>query len=115
MDTSVYTTNWASRVAVILGTKNPASPGQLTIIQGYDSQVKAAEHILKNPNVSPAQKEAATNEIAAMQKAKAAYEKQIGATKQQLIDELKLVSRTVLPFQNRGAGRPVQYHGGIRG
>jgi hypothetical protein len=97
VDTSVYTTNWAGRVAAILGTKNPSSPGQLTVIQGYDSQVKAAEHILKNPTASPAQKEAATNEIAAVQKTKAAYEKQVGASKQQLIDELKLVSRTVLP------------------
>lgn len=97
VDPATYTASWKSRVDVIMGTKIPPVAGQLPTLQGYDTQIKTAEHIIKDPKATQADKDAAKKTLDQAQQAKAAYEKQIGTTKQQLIDELKLVSRTALP------------------
>ncbi len=95
-DASVYTATWAKRKAEITGPDGALTKINTTL-QGFDDQVKTAEATIKDPNATEAQKDAARKTLADTKKKKKEYETQTGATRQQLIEELKLVSRTALP------------------
>lgn len=95
-DAAVYTAAWEKRKKEI--TDNPGDLAKINAtIQGFDTLIKKDEIIIDDPNAAPAQKEAAAKELADVKKKKKEYEAQIADTKQRLIEELRLVSRTALP------------------